>query len=311
MGAPQGSLHVDARLTGLSVRYQNGSMIADLVAPRLPVAKESDKYIVWKKNAFRKSYQTKRAAGTESNEAVVALDSDGSYYCEEYALHGNVADRHRENSDPPVALDDETTNTLTENVGLERESRVATLLTTAANVATGHYTTLTGANQWSYAKDVATIESDIDTGKEKVRSAIGQEPNTIIIPAAIAKHVKRNTVIRDLIKYTQNDLLVNGDLPPTMFNMRVLIPGGIYDTAKMGQTFSGADIWGKDVVLLYVNPRIGLRTFTTALTFQSRARRVKRWRVEAKESDTIEVSEILNEKMVCSDSLYIVKAAIA
>jgi len=124
--------------------------------------------------------------------------------------------------------------------------------------------------------------------------------------------VKRDPVVRELVKYTDNTLLVNGDLPPTLWNMRVLVPGSIYDAAAEGQPFSALDVWGSHVLVAYVapNPRTP-RTMSLSLTFQSQTRQVAKWREESRKCDAVEVSEILTEEIVCEYCGYVIRDAIA
>lgn len=314
----RGTIHVDRPLSNFSLKYMNGTMIADQVMIRVPVEKESDKYFIYGKQNYR---ETKALRADKADVNFVdswKIESTPTYSCEEYSLADLVSDRERTNADAPLAPDFDTTESLTDMLMLNRERRVAALLTTAANFATsGNTVTLSGVQQFNNASFDSTsktnaIEVRIDNAKEAIRADIGKDPNTIIIPSAVARVMKRDSAIRDLIKYTQNDILVNGDLPPTMFNMRVLIPGGIYDSAEEGQTFAGADIWGKNIVLAYIAPSPRTpRTMTLGMTFQSQARQVSKWREDKRKADAIEVSEILVEKMVSEYCGYLIKDAIA
>lgn len=314
----RGTIHIDQALTNFSVKYSNGAMIADLIAPRIDVAKDSDQYFVYGRQDFRAT-QDLRADKADTNFIDSwKIESIPTYLCEEHSLADLVSDRERRNADAPLSPDFDTTESLTNMLMLNREKRVADLLTAAATfAASGNVVTLSGPQQWddadfdSNSKDDA-IEARIDIAKEAVRAAIGRDPNVVVIPAAVAKVVKRDLAVRDLVRYTDNTLLVNGDLPPTLWNMNVLVPGSVYDAAQEGQAFSGADVWGRHVLVAYVapNPRTP-RTMTLGLTFQSQARQTSKWREEGRKSDAIEVSEILVEKIVCEYCGYLIRSAIA
>lgn len=315
MGSPIGSLRVDKRLTDFSVKYKNGVLVAEQVAPFVTVKNKSDKYVVYKRSDFRVEDDL-RAPGTESREVYYEIDTDGTYSCNKRSLKMIVSDDDRDNADQPLDLDFDRTEDITNRLLLGHEKRVGDLMTATANVAAGHYETLSGTQQFNNASFNSTSKEDaievrIDAGKEAVRKDIGLEPNTIVIPSAVAKVIKKDSAIRDLIKYTDQTLLVNGDLPRTLWNMKVLIPGAVYDSANRGQTYSGSDVWGKHIVIAYVAPKVGLRSFTAAATFISKQRQIKKWRVEAKESDYVEGTWILVPKIVCSDCFYIIRNAIA
>lgn len=314
----RGNIHIDKALSAFSLKYANGAFVSDIIMPRVDVAKESDKYFVYGRQDFR-STQDIRADKADTNFIDSwKIESTPNYTCAEHSLADLVSDRERKNADEPLSPDFDVTENLTNMIALNREKRVASVLTAAASFGTsGNYVSLSGDQQWndeSFDSDHSenAIEARIDTAKEAVRGAIGRDPNTIVIPAAVAKVVKRDSAVRELIKYTDNSLLVNGDLPPTLWNMKVVVPGGVYDSAEEGQAFSGADIWGKHVLLAYIasNPRTP-RTMTLGLTFQSQPRQTSKWREDGRKSDAIEVSEILVEKVVCEYCGYLIRNAIA
>ena len=212
-----------------------------------------------------------------------------------------VSDREKDNADSVLQLRESKLRRLQDLLLLEQEIRVATLLTTAANWASGHYT---DPGNWSTG--TPTIEKDIDTGKEAVRKAIGVEPNTIIIPAAVAKVVKRDSTVRTLLQYTHSDLLVNGDLPPTLWNMKVVIPGASYTSSVEGaSSITYSDVWGNHVVLLYVPPQATLDSPHAAKIFRARNWEVRSWRMEEKRSEAIEASVIQDEVLASNVSGYL------
>jgi hypothetical protein len=295
-------------------------LIADQVAPRKTVAKESDKYPIYGRQDQRQ-YSTLRANGAQANQInAFAIESEGTYSCDEHALKDVVTDRDRDNADAPIDVEFDTTEGLTAAVLLGRERRVAALCTTYANFATsGNRITLSGTSQFNNAGyDAAvtadrtlSIESRISVGKEAIRTYTGVKPNTIVIPAAVAEVMKQDTKIREIIKYTDSSLLVNGDLPRTLWNMNVLIPGGIYDSANMGQSFTGADIWGKNIFMFYKSPTISPRSMSFGLTFEPRSRYVKKWRDEGVSGDYVEVSELLDEVILSEYCGYLIYSCIA
>jgi hypothetical protein len=145
--------------------------VADMVAPVLKVAKESDKYYVWDaSNGFRLP-SARRADGSAANQVEMTL-SENAYSAEEFALKVKITDRQKNNADSVLRLKQSKTGFLKDLIQLEREKRVATLLTTQGNYATGHYDTLSGANRWNDPSFSGSIEETIDTGKEAVRQRL-------------------------------------------------------------------------------------------------------------------------------------------
>jgi len=305
------TVHIDAALTNLSIQYQPMGLIADLVMPILKVKKESDKYYIWDRGTSLRVPESKRADGAESNKVNFKVTNE-TYQAEEYALNADVTDRQRDNADSILKLRASKMKMTKDLLMLDREKRVATLLTTTGNYDSAVRVTLSGTNQWNNDSFAGSVEKDIDTGKEAVRALIGHEPNVIIIPAAVAKVMKRDDEIRELIKYTQNSLLVNGDLPPTLWNMKVLIPGAINITSIEGHaTTTTADVWGKHIVMTYVPTGGSIDTPAHAYTLRARNFKVKAWREENKSKEVIEVSVIDDEVITSNISGYLITNAIA
>ena len=279
---------------------------ADAIFPVLPVLKESDSYHTYSRDAIDDTVETVRADGDEANE-IDWSTSSATYTAEEHSLKHLVTDRVVANADKPIVPKMRATELLIDKIRLGIEKRVRDLVQ-----ATGSITNATPTVKWDASSGTITIEKDIDTGKEAVALACGFEPNVMVVPPAVAKVMKRDSTIRDLIRYTQSDLLVNGDLPPTMFNLRVVIPGAQVNSANAGVTQSVARIWSSDkVVLAYVNPRPTQNTMAAGIQFRVRQGGrldfvVTEYRVSGRKGQMVEVSVIQDEKRVCTDALYII-----
>ena len=299
-------VHVDQPLSNLSIGYHPAGMVAERVASPMKVNKESDKYYVWNRDtAFRVDANGIMSLRPDKSEAKT-VDfgiSTSTYTAEEYALKILVSDREKDNADSVLKLRESKLRRLQDLLLLEQEIRVATLLTTSGNWDTDH--TADPSVKWDAASAVV-IEKNIDDAKEVVRKAIGVEPNTIVIPSAVAKVVKRDGTLRDLIRYTHSDLLVNGDLPPRLFNMDVIIPGSTYTSSIEGaSSITYSDVWGEHVLLLYVPKEATMDSPTAVKTFRARDWEVRSWREEKLRSEAIEVSVIQDEVLTSDISGYL------
>ena len=304
---------VSAPLTNFAIGYHPKGMIARQVFDVVPVVKEAGLYYRWNREDAARVPNTARANGAASNLLDFDLDSNGTYRCTEHALKAKISDRDRANADNILKLEQSKTMRVKDLVELDLEGRIATLLTTTGNYASTNYTTLSGVNQWNNASFVGSIETNIDTAKEAIRTqTLGLEADTIIIPSAVAKVMKRDSSIRELIKYTHSDLLVDGDLPPMLWGMKVLIPKAVTVTSRKGAAATTlADVWGKHVVLMVSNGGGMIDTPTFGKIFQQGAEIVKTWRDEEIASDFYEYSETTDEKVTSSYAGYLIQNAIA
>jgi len=284
-------------------------MVLDVVK----VTKESGEYFVWNRHDVARLPNLLRADGAESVELDFGLDSDATYRCHEYAAKVKVTDRQRSNADSVLRLEQAKTMRAKDIVELSLEKRVADLLTTLGSYATTNQTTLIGVAQWNNASFTGSIESDIDAGKEAVRQqTMGLDPDVIVIPAAVAKVVKRDSGVRDLIKYTHTDLLVDGDLPPMLWGMKVVIPKSTYvSTRKGASTQTIADTWGKNVVLLVSNGGGLIDVPTFGKIFATSDGVVKTWREDKLNADMYEYSQITDEVITSNVAGYLIKDCIA
>lgn len=317
------NVHVNKLLSQFSIGYHPLGMIAEQVFPVVPVSNESDYYLFWDKGQALRiersdGYGSLRADGTRPK----LLNYGGtlkSYTAEEFALETRVTDRERANADNGLALEQSKMRRAKDSLYLDYEVRVATILTTAANYAGSNTVTLAGVNQWNNASFASqsgavhsTIKANVEAGKEAVRKATGGIlPNTIIIPRAVAAVMYNDPGLADLVKYTAPNLMVDDLLPQTLWGMKVLIPTVPFTTVPEGEAVTTSDVWGKNVVLAYINPNPGPDSLTLGLTLRQREIQVKQYRDEQVDSTFYRPSFVQSEKLVAADCGYLIAAAVA
>ncbi len=309
---PVRGVHISAPLSALSIGYHPVGYVAERLAPVVPVEHENDLFYIWDRADALRELDSLRADGAEARMADYGW-SQAPYVCEEYALKTRITDRQRQNADVSLQLEISKIRRVQDTVLLGQERRIAGLLSTTS-LAASHQTTLSGVNQWNNASFAGSIEQNIDTGNEAVRQDLGGlPPNVIVIPKAVAKVMKRDSKVRDLIKYTHAELLVDGELPPTLWGHEVIIPSVASVTAieNPSVTPAAADVWGKNVFLVYRTLNPGLDQITCAYIFRARPWQVKVWRQEEIDSTFYQPSIVQNEKLVAGLAGYGIFSAIA
>ena len=299
-------VHVDAALSTISVMYKNAAFVAETVLPVLSVKKESDKYAVYGKEAF-KLVETERADGTEANEASMSL-SWADYAAVEHALRDIVTDRVRANADVAIQPDIDVTEFLTQLIALRQEKQMAALLTSTTLIT--HNTTLSGTSQWSdYSNSVPL--TNIKTAKASVRLNTGLEANTLILGGDVAETLSLHPDIKDLRKHTDPNLLTDAGLPPKVLGLKVVEAKGVENVSYQGLAESMSYVFGKNAVVAFIAPSVGLRTLTLGTTIRVGAKTTKKWREEKRAGDMIEVADIYVCKLIAEACGYLVAAAIA
>jgi hypothetical protein len=299
-------VHVDAVLSGVSIRYSNEEMIADQVMPVIPVKKESDKYYTYTR-AWRLP-QSQRAAGAEANEVEWNVDTD-TYSTEEYALKDLIPDRVRDNADNPLDMDVDTTENLTELITLGREKRVADVAFAAGTYGT-QTSALAGANRWDDYAGSDPI-GDVRDAKATVHAASGKMPNVMVVGYQVHLKLLDHPDILERIKYTQKGI-ITADILAAVFEVdRYLIGKALYDSSQEGGSENLGYVWGKNVALLYAEPSPGLKKVSFGYQFQSRGFRTKKWREEGRDGDFIEAGEVKDEKVVAASCGYLYTTVIS
>jgi len=311
-------VHVDRPLSNFAVEYQNAAFIASQVAPFVPVANKSDTYMKYTKSdkfALPDDLRGPKSAAKQ----ITWGSSTGTYACLDRALRDFLSDAIVSNSDPGVNPQQRTAAFLTNLLLLGFESRIATLVTTYANYATtGNRTTLSGTTQFSdYAgSDPIGV---VDTAK----AACFQEPNTIIMSRAVYDKLKRHPQLLAAITggaSRSEPGLINLATMAEIFEVeRILVGRAKYNSSIKGQTATYTELWGKHLIVAYIDPAVGLDGVSAFKTFRwqqvstDAGYKVRRYRDDSLGGggEYIEVEMSTDEEIICEDVAYMVKDAVA
>jgi hypothetical protein len=315
-------VHINQVLTSMSIGYHPTGFVAEQMFPVVPVAHESDYYQVWDKGqAFRVTRSDGKGSLRADGAPSMMVDFGATpdiYKAEAYAYKTRITDRQRQNQDSVLQLEVSKVRRTQDDVLIDQELRVANILTATGTYTNSNTTTLSGTSQWnnasfsSQAGSQSVIEQQFDNAREAIRKNTGGlDANIAVIPMAVWRVMARDTGIRDQIKYTHNDILSDGTLPPTLWGLKLVVPRSMYATSGEGEAPSLIDCWGKNVVIAYVDPNPGLDGLTLGATFRARPWQVKQWREENLESTFYEPSIVQAEKLIAQDCGYLINACIA
>ena len=240
----------DPLLTAIAMEFGTGGGFAnEQCVPRRGVANYEFKYAIWDIGKFTSDEtETLRAPGAAANQDTDPSMTWVTGMCRANAKKTKLTDEDRATAPNPAALERAKVQRMVMSLRRMKEIRFRDLIQDTASIGN-----TVPSVKWD-ATSAVTIEKNIDAAKEAFLLQCGFEATHIVIPPAVAKVAKRDASIRDLIKYTQDNLLVNGDLPPTVFGLRVVIPGAVVNTGAPGATQALGRIWSADkVTLLYVD----------------------------------------------------------
>lgn len=309
--------HLDSILTNMSVGYfQARTNFVGLQAfgGPIPVKKKSDKYYKYQKDSFLRDEMQRRAPASESAGSGYGITTD-NYSCDVFALHKDIADEDRENSDMPLDPDADATEFLTQKAMLNLEAGWV-----SAFFGTGKWATdVTPGVLWStYATSDPLV--DVHAGRQAVLASTGFEPNTLVLGYRVYNILREHPDFVDRIKYTSSDAL-SVEIMARLFDLeRVLVAKAVKATAEENASSQTYDFMhGKHALLAYVDPNPGIRRITSGATFMwtgvsqglGETVGITRERVPLKKADRLEIEVAYTHKVIASDLGYFFNGAVA
>lgn len=295
-------IHVDTLLSQISVKYRNNNLIGMKVFPELPVKKTSDLFRIYDRSL--RIPQTQRANRGEAREHNFEV-STASYLLRRHSLKSFVSDTDAQNYDL-ADLRAETTEELTDTILRRLELDVANLFTTTSwslNVS------LAAANAFNANTTVSNPIPVFHTGASTVIANGGTKPNFGILPREAFVACVNHLSVTDRVKYTSAE--IDAVKIAKLFDLdELLVPTDAYNTADVGAASTFSAFYGDVAFLGWKPSRPGPLTPSSGYVFRNVMPMVKRWRVEERESECIEVNIEYEARVVASLSGYLIKDVI-
>lgn len=312
-------VHVNGPLTNISIAFMQDArnFVADRVFPNIPVAKQSDLYFTYPRGMFLRSEMKKRAPASES-AGIDYKVSNANYFAEVYALHHDIPDQRRSNTDNPLQPDREATELLSLQALIHREKAWATNYFAAGVWANDP----TPSTLWDAASGSDPL-GDIETGIETMGESTGFEPNKGVMGRPVWGVLKNHADIVDRIKYGQT---APGAAKVSLMALaqlieinEVMVSRAIENTAAEGATDVFAYIAGKHFLLTYAAPNPGLMVPTGGYTFSwsgysgagPAGQRISRERVPLKKADRVEIEQAYVQALISSDLGYLLESVMS
>lgn len=236
MGQSTGrELHVDKHLTNLAINYRPQNLIADQIAPVVPVEKQSDMYPVFSRNEFFSLEDTVRAPGTEAKKITRSVSS-GQYYARNQALGRDIPIEDLANMDEVLRyeFDAGATRYLLGKLGLGWEARVTNLAVATASVSS----VFVPNSSWDVAgQNAGDAFLMIQQLIEYIQGQTGQRPNSLWFGWRAWGRIKRNYWMRNLINGVNNGKgLVTRQQVQTLFEVdRLIVSEALMHAQNEGQ----------------------------------------------------------------------------
>ena len=320
-----GDVHVNRPLTNIAIAYMQSAMnfVADRAFPMVDVDKQTDNYFTIPRGEFWRDEFRVRRPGTESAAATYKVGTE-TYSCEVRALHHDVSDQTRANTDDPLDADRQAVDLVTQKGLIRKERNWATeyFVTNVwdfegAGAATRHasldfsHATNNTVIYWDSMNSTPVV--DVRLMKQYVQEATGFEPNVAVISKQVYNVlIDHDDIIGRLDRgQTTGPAMANRDSLAAIFEVdEVLVMNGVFNNADEGATDNFDFIGGKHMLLLYRPPTPGIYIPSAGYTFNWTGYaasvmggvEISRFRMEHLKSDRVE-GEMAWDQKVVSDAL--------
>ena len=307
------SLHVDAVLTNMSLKYRNEAMIWNQILPEIKVSKRSDIYTIYNKADSYRLVDDKIGPKSMPNEVDWGT-STGNYSVKDHALGDWLPQEAIDNADVPIQPEIDTNDFLNMLLDIAQEKRASDLVFTSANYPSGNKVQLSGTGQWG---------STADNPIQNVLTAIEGcflRANTIVMGADVWKVFRALPEVLDAVKGSTRFQSTPGGLA-TVDEMKGLfevdnwlVGRGRQVATNPGQTNTYTRLWGKHCAALHVQANPGIKSITFGGTFVESMRATTRDfdpKRGIKGAHYIKTAWNSDEKIIASDLGYMIEDAVA
>ena len=237
-----GDVHQPAALPNYAAGYRNAPPMADIVSAPLLVPKPSDKYYTFaKEDAFQSVAPAAGAPGGQVAEIAPRL-TNATFASVERALGGFVSQQIEAAADAPLKIRQATARRIMQALLINRELRVAAMLTNTANWDSNSYASIAAAAKWNGGASSDPVQ-DLQTRIEKSWG----ECSGILMSLPVYNAFIRNPAVRSYYAYKN----AAGPIPtPAEISALLQLPP-IYVAKMQNMTSATAKgyVWGNDVVL--------------------------------------------------------------
>ena len=224
------------------------------ILPIFETPEKSAEYPVIPLEAVVKLKDTKRSPRGGYNRSDYEFENK-TYACKENGWEEPLDDVERKLYARLFDAEEVATERAMDIVLRNQEKRIADLVFNTANIAN----TANVSTEWSTAA-TCTPRLDVLTAKEAMRKASGLVADKMAMSITVFNNLLLCKEICDALQYTNPFQMGGLEAQKQALAMyfgvsEILVGGAIRDQAKKGQSFSIADIWDDEYVLLYKSAR--------------------------------------------------------
>lgn len=260
---------VDPVLTELALGYVNPEFVGSVLFPVVTVPARAGKVPQFGRDRLKPVDGT-RAPGSATKRITIKY-SDQTFSLIDESLDAQVPREELEEASavPSIDLQAEAVEDVQALTDLNLEIKQAELARDAALYPASNKATLTSGNRINDAIDPAPL---FTAAHSAIRKGVGKRPNVAIIPSDVMDALKNNAKVREQMVFGPNIKPVATNITDEMLANYIGVEK-VYEAAAVtvDDDDVATDVWGKDIILAWVNPRVtSQRSPNYGFTFRRR-----------------------------------------
>lgn len=304
-------LYIDQALTNVSNAWFNDDkdFIADKLFPEVLVKKPTFKVGKYGKDGLRLPSNTLRTGESSAQRVNLTRGFEDIGPLQEHALSAFVTEDDYNLTDDPFEPESDEVENMNSIMALVDEKDLATQLTDTSVVTQNK--TLSGTAQWS-DYDNSDPLADI---KAAVEAAQFIDFNTIAMGKEVWLALSQHPVLLDRLKWSERGVVTEEaflSLIAPYGITKLLIGKAKENTGKEGLADSISTIWGRNVILAFVQPKPGRKKVNGGYKFRLKdGRRVQREERIDPNGTKIVNTDYYGHFLLSTDCFYLIKNAVA
>ena len=304
-------LFIDQALTNVSNAWFNdeNDLIADKLFPEVLVKKPTFKIGKYGKDGLRLPSNTLRTGESQAQRVSLTRGFEDIGPLQEHSLSDFVTREDYELTDDPFEPESDAVENMNSIMALVDEKDLATQLTDVSIVTQN--TTLSGTDQWSDKENSDPIADLVAA----IKSAKFIKFNTIAMGREVWLELSQHPVLLDRLKWSERGVVTEEAfislLAPYGIN-KLLVGNAQENVGKEGLADEISSIWGKNVILAFVQPNPGRKKVNGGYKFRlQNGRKVSREAQMDPDGTKLVNTDYYGHFLLSTDCFYLIKNAVA
>lgn len=305
---------VDKLLSGVSNAHIPEGYISENVLPQKAVKQRTGIIGAIGDNHLRIVNSKMAGRGKARRFESIVREVDNTYLIDKHGLEGVVSEDDYDNIYEPFDAESEEVIGLTSVIWLEKEKALADALTSTSILTQNQ--TLAGTSQFS-DYDSSDPLGVFKTAQNAILDGSGMMPNKAIVSQKVFNTLKYHPQILGTLGFADNraGTLSVAEVASAIGVDQLYVGKVSYNSAKLGQSDSLAQVWGKDMILYYApdSPSKYQKTLGYYMVMEGRGpRRVYKYAIDNPPNSTgVIVQDDYSFELVDVKCAYLIKDAIA